>query len=241
MSHPAEPSGRLETAATVVVLRDGPTGLEALLVRRSAQLAFAGGHWVFPGGRVEPADHRGLGPDDEPEAARRAAVRETVEETGVAFDPDALVWFAHWTPPPTAPRRFATYFFATAAPSRHVDVTVDGSEADAWTWMTPDAAITARDQGTVELRPATWITLHTLHRFTTTAAALESLAREPVEHFATRLDTSGAAPVALYHGDAGYPAFDATVPGPRHRLVMGDGPWRYERDRAVDPRVAGDA
>ena len=223
----------LALAATVVVLRDGPTGLQALLVRRTPKLAFAGGHWVFPGGHVEDVDRDGLGADDELGASRRAAVRETTEETAITLEPGALVWFAHWTPPPTAPRRYATYFFATAAPAWDQDVTVDGSEADAWSWMTPDDAIAQRDQGAVALRPATWITLHALRRFATTADALEVLARDPVERFATRLDTNGAAPIALYHGDAGYETFDASLPGTRHRLVMGDGQWHYERDDAV--------
>jgi 8-oxo-dGTP pyrophosphatase MutT (NUDIX family) len=230
---PQQAAEGLEAAATVVVLRDGPVGLETLLVRRTTRLAFAGGHWVFPGGRIEHSDRHNAAQDDELGAARRAAVRETAEETAVALDPDALVWFAHWTPPPTAPRRYATYFFATAAPTHDQDVTVDGSETDAWAWMTPEDAIARRDQGVVELRPATWITLHRLRRFPTTEATLDALAHEPVEHFATRLDSNSATPIALYDGDAGYETIDASVPGPRHRLVMGDGRWHYERDDAL--------
>jgi 8-oxo-dGTP pyrophosphatase MutT (NUDIX family) len=222
----------LDTAATVVILRDRPTGLEALLVRRTTQLAFAGGHWVFPGGRVENADRHGLGSDDELRAARRAAVRETTEETSLALDPGALVWFSHWTPPPTAPRLYATYFFAAAVGSPEQEVTVDGSEADAWCWTRPGDAIARRDQGAIELRPATWVTLHTLRHFATTEDALDTLAHGPVEHFATRLDTNRGAPVALYHGDAGYETMDASVPGSRHRLVMDAGSWNYERDDA---------
>ena len=40
-------------AATVVLIRDGRDGLEVLLARRSSQLAFHGGAWVFPGGRID--------------------------------------------------------------------------------------------------------------------------------------------------------------------------------------------
>jgi len=43
-------------AATVVLLREGGEGLEVLLTRRSAQLEFMGGVWVFPGGRLDDAD-----------------------------------------------------------------------------------------------------------------------------------------------------------------------------------------
>mgnify|MGYP003343572357 CR=1 FL=1 len=43
-------------AATVIVLRDTADGLETLMLRRASKLSFAGGLWVFPGGRVDDAD-----------------------------------------------------------------------------------------------------------------------------------------------------------------------------------------
>lgn len=71
-------------AATLVVWRDTEAGPEILVVERSARMAFAAGAIVFPGGRVDEADHalaRALGrPDD---AARITAIRETIEETAV--------------------------------------------------------------------------------------------------------------------------------------------------------------
>ena len=89
-------------AATVVLLRPGRAGLEVLLTRRPASMAFAPDMHVFPGGRVDPADAdprliarsvvssqdaaAALGGDLEPElaiAAYVAAVREVFEETGV--------------------------------------------------------------------------------------------------------------------------------------------------------------
>ena len=44
-------------AATVVVIREtqNKTDLEVLLLRRNSKLIFHGGHWVFPGGRVDAA------------------------------------------------------------------------------------------------------------------------------------------------------------------------------------------
>jgi 8-oxo-dGTP pyrophosphatase MutT (NUDIX family) len=77
-------------AATVVLLRDGEAGFEVLLVRRSAQLSFHGGAWVFPGGRLDAADYA-VGTDDIIAAARCAAVREAREEAGLVLSPDALV------------------------------------------------------------------------------------------------------------------------------------------------------
>ena len=45
-------------AATVVLVRESPQqeDLEVLLLLRNSKLAFHGGHWVFPGGRVDKAD-----------------------------------------------------------------------------------------------------------------------------------------------------------------------------------------
>ena len=43
-------------AATVVLLRDRPTGPEAYLLRRVRAMSFAAGMHVFPGGSVDPAD-----------------------------------------------------------------------------------------------------------------------------------------------------------------------------------------
>lgn len=78
-------------AATLVVFRHGPDGEppELLMVVRSRAMSFAGGMAVFPGGRVDEADRRlaaAIGGDlDLDEAAHRiAAIRETIEETGLA-------------------------------------------------------------------------------------------------------------------------------------------------------------
>ncbi|MFC0205909.1 NUDIX domain-containing protein [Novosphingobium soli] len=77
-------------AATVVIFRRpaGGGAPELLMVQRAAGLRFAGGAAVFPGGRVDPADRelaRRLLPDEAEEiaAARIAAIRETLEETGL--------------------------------------------------------------------------------------------------------------------------------------------------------------
>ena len=60
---------------------------------RAAGMAFAPGALVFPGGRIDP-DDRLLGRGDEA-AARVAAIRETLEETGIAVAidpaPDAVL------------------------------------------------------------------------------------------------------------------------------------------------------
>ena len=79
-------------AATLVIFRRNPDlgSPELLMVQRSAEMRFAGGAAVFPGGRVDAADFQlaeTLGAVDaetrEEWAARIAAVRETIEETGL--------------------------------------------------------------------------------------------------------------------------------------------------------------
>ncbi|WNO54456.1 NUDIX hydrolase [Stakelama saccharophila] len=76
-------------AATVVVMREREAAApELLIVERARDLAFAGGALVFPGGRIDPADRalaEAAGPAAPDDAeARIAAIRETIEEAGIA-------------------------------------------------------------------------------------------------------------------------------------------------------------
>ncbi|WP_158280173.1 NUDIX domain-containing protein [Azospirillum sp. TSH100] len=84
-------------AATLILLRDGPEGLELLVMERHAGLRFAPGATVFPGGRLEEADHdphwRNRWPEGDPPADlahRVAAVRECAEECGLPLTRDPL-------------------------------------------------------------------------------------------------------------------------------------------------------
>lgn len=71
-------------AATLVVMRDQAAGPpELLMVERASRLAFAGGAMVFPGGRIDDGDR--LIASEHVNAAKVAAIRETVEETGLAI------------------------------------------------------------------------------------------------------------------------------------------------------------
>ena len=97
---------RIRLACTVVLLRDGPGGLEVLALRRAQTAAFLGGAYVFPGGAVDDGDGtdrvlariRGLSDSQcsahlgVPEGALRfwaTAVRECFEESGVLIARDA--------------------------------------------------------------------------------------------------------------------------------------------------------
>jgi 8-oxo-dGTP pyrophosphatase MutT (NUDIX family) len=243
MTTPAAEANPPTPAATVVVLRDGAGSVEVLMLRRNSALAF-GGMWVFPGGRVDPAD---LGPPaaepdepneldelDEPDelvAARRAASREAGEEAGLVIAPADLVPFSHWVPPPQAPRRFATWFFLAVAP-KAATVVVDGGEIHEHRWMAPAEALQRRDAGEIELAPPTWVTLWRLSSAPDATAAVAEAARVDPERFETHMGRAGEHLVALWHGDAGYEDGDAARPGPRHRLWMLAEGWRYERSTA---------
>lgn len=81
-------------AATVIIMREGAGAPEYLMVERAAAMSFAGGALVFPGGRVDPADVQwaetlaGPSADVAEVAAQIAAVRETLEEAGLAVAVD---------------------------------------------------------------------------------------------------------------------------------------------------------
>jgi 8-oxo-dGTP pyrophosphatase MutT (NUDIX family) len=213
-------------AATVILVRDGPPGLETLMLRRNSKLAF-GGMWVFPGGKVDEADRAGLDPGDELEAARRAAVREAAEEAGLAVEASTLVPLSHWTPPSVAPVRFHTWFFLAPAPAG--TVSIDQGEIHEHAWLRPAEALGRRDAQEIELAPPTFVTLCELARFAGVEAALHFARARAPERFTTHIAKAGGGMVALWHGDAGYEAADAERPGPRHRLWMLDAGWRYER------------
>ena len=90
--YPQREPAPLRPAATVLLLRDGPQGIEVLMTRRSMTASFAPGAYVFPGGVIDAADAQAHSM-----AQRRpmqsdlhltqaiAAIRESFEELGILF------------------------------------------------------------------------------------------------------------------------------------------------------------
>ncbi|HRK72141.1 MAG TPA: NUDIX domain-containing protein [Micropepsaceae bacterium] len=79
-------------SATIMLLRDGDTGLEVFMVKRHHQIDFASGALVFPGGKLAAGDRdpalRALcdGAEaltDDELALRAGAIREAFEESGI--------------------------------------------------------------------------------------------------------------------------------------------------------------
>jgi 8-oxo-dGTP pyrophosphatase MutT (NUDIX family) len=243
-------------AATVVPLRDGEHGLEVLLLRRNTRGSFAG-MWVFPGGRVEPADAEraassgpvvgdraamaaisggssvpavGLERPSELATARCAAVREALEEAAVRLAPEQLAVLSWWLPPREAARRFSTWFFLAPFAVGEA-VTVDRGEISEHRWLQPASALAARDRGEIELAPPTWMTLRALAAFPDVDGAMSAARARPPSQYVTRVLLSGSSLLAtLWEGDVAYddPTVGLGAPGPRRRLVFDDAGWRFE-------------
>ncbi len=88
--HPQREPAVTRPAATVLLLRDSPQGIEVLMTRRSLTASFAPGAYVFPGGGIDALDAA-----SHAQAKRRhtqsdlrltqaiAAIRESFEELGI--------------------------------------------------------------------------------------------------------------------------------------------------------------
>jgi 8-oxo-dGTP pyrophosphatase MutT (NUDIX family) len=230
-------------AATVIPLREGHGGLELLMLRRDKDLRFAGGMWVFPGGRLDPEDYppgatpRECTSEQLEAAARTAALREADEEAGVVLEPATVRRWTHWTPPPRPQaeglkaHRFTTAFFVGVAIGDTDDISIDDGEIRAHRWVGAAEMLEQHARGEVQLAPPTYITLCQLTPYRNPAEVLLATPRdlEAIEHFATRVGTIGEDWVAVYHGDVAYEGGPLEAEGPRHRLYMTDR-WHYERD-----------
>jgi 8-oxo-dGTP pyrophosphatase MutT (NUDIX family) len=139
-------------AASVVLLRDSPRGLEVFLLKRHGDSDVLGGLYVFPGGKLDredaaastlqrldtpvPALHQVLG-EPELEAATAAAFfvaacRETFEESGVLFTRGADGAQAREA---TALMRGGLTF---AQIIERLDLTITASRIAPWSrWVTP--------------------------------------------------------------------------------------------------------
>lgn len=211
-------------AATVVLLRPTPHGPEVLLTRRPATMVFGPDIHVFPGGRVDAADHAGparQGPGlTEDEAARRlgagiapdpgmtpasalahhvAAVRETAEETGIQISASQLIALTRWVTPVSMARRFDVRFFAALVPSG-TDVVAASAEVVDAVWLRPAEALEAAASGRIEVWQPTFVTLQQLDGLTNEAAVRAAFA-------------AGSQP--------GGPTFELVEPG----IVRVEGPW----------------
>jgi 8-oxo-dGTP pyrophosphatase MutT (NUDIX family) len=153
----------LRKAASAIVGRDGDDGLEVLVLERGGSSRFLAGYVAFPGGSTDETDaelaRRLFGTEDE--ADRACAIRELVEEVGLALTSEGLreadgrglahvstspptaeqlPEVAHWVAPPQVPTRFDARFFGVRA-EPGLEAEADGIEtAHAW-WTSPRALL----------------------------------------------------------------------------------------------------
>ncbi len=201
----AEP---IRPAATTVLLRRTADGPQVLMGQRGAGAVFMPSKYVFPGGGVDPADHRPLTPGllgdaclarltqhlsdpaPSPAALAAAALRELVEETGLTLIPSAtpaLRFIFRAITPPGRSRRFDARFFL-------IDATHIAGD--------PDDFSAASDE------------LSHLHWIGTDAARALDLP------FITEVVLAEVTALAMGYPDEGTPFFDNSGPIPTFRRLM---------------------
>jgi 8-oxo-dGTP pyrophosphatase MutT (NUDIX family) len=153
-------SEEIRQAASMIGVRDGSDGPEVLVIERTLDHRFLPGYIAFPGGAVDPADgplaERWFGHAEE--ASRAAAVRELVEEVGLAVTREKILGVdrdrplarideapppvsllpevARWVAPERVPVRFDARYFA-ARMDGATDPAPDGVEAARAWWALP--------------------------------------------------------------------------------------------------------
>lgn len=224
-------------ASTIMLCRDREGEFEVLLLRRNRSLNFAGGFWVFPGGKVEPQEiEQG---NDDLEAAKLAAVRETKEETSVDISPDDLIFFRHWTTPVAEPRRFSTWFFFGVLPDHAPEVIIDDHEIKQHLWIHPQAAIDQLKAGKLAMMPPTIMSLQLISQCGFAAEAKKILSRFQPLSVLPVIDQEESAIICMFEGDAGYDSGTACMGGARHRLILdlkrGELVFQYEGCSHIHP------
>lgn len=219
-------------AATLIVLRDRSDGPpDILMVERAAAMAFAGGALVFPGGRIDAGDRAlamAMGDDDL--APRLAAIRETIEEAGIAIgidgdvesmrralaggaplaelapvDPTLLIPYARWRPDHVPVRVFDTHFFLARLPETAPEARVDATENSRVLWTTAADALAAADRGDATLLFPTRRVLERLAEHGDSDAAFAAAARWPVRTITPWVETRGDGEWICIPDDLGYP------------------------------------
>ena len=192
----AGPATQPRASASLILLRDSPTGPEVLLVQRNPEQRFMGGAWVFPGGSTHPEDA------DEQGTARR----ELEEEAGIALGEGAeLVRYSRWITPAEVSRRFDTHFFVAEAPAG-AKARVDGSECVGVRWIRPQDALDEGRRDELVLVFPTIKHLEQLAEHGYVADALATARARKVQPVQPRVLVEGGVAQVLLPGEPGYDA-----------------------------------
>lgn len=104
---------------------------------------------------------------------------DLIARSGLSMTLDQLVYFADWTTPAGAPKRYATRFYAAMAPADQT-AEADGSETVCARWIRPAEALIEADAGRRHLMLPTRETLRALADYSDAASALTGLVTPPV-------------------------------------------------------------
>lgn len=190
-------------AASIVLLRRGgkhsQRALEVLLLKRSEEVRFMPGVWVFPGGSLDEAD----GSDEA--GLRACALRELSEEAGIELSAgEELVPFSRWITPELIATRFDAWFFLALAPA-HTPPRPDGVETTEARWFRPAAALEAQEAGELVISFPTRTQLRWLSEFRTSDEALAAYRERTIEPILPKVVEDGAEPRVVLPGEPGYP------------------------------------
>ena len=226
----------IRLASTIMLARDFEGSLEVLLLKRNKALAFAAGLWVFPGGKIEPEEIEKS--ENDLEAAKIAAVRETKEEADLDIQIDSLVFFSHWTTPVIEPRRYSTWFFFGGINEKSSKVTIDDSEIKKHIWLHPQKALEQLEEGKLAMMPPTIVSLQLIRKCKTVAEAKEKLEKHEPIYTLPVLQLNDGKMMCMYEGDAGYESGDSNKEGARHRMIldMKKGKFDFEFKDCIDAK-----
>ncbi|MGW8190326.1 NUDIX hydrolase [Sphingomonas hankookensis] len=219
-------------AATLILLRNRAAGPpELLMVERSVAMAFAGGALVFPGGRIDPGDRTlALAMGDGDLAPRLAAIRETIEEAGIAIglsgdveamraalangapigalgpvDPSPLIPYARWRPDHVPVRVFDTWFYVARLPEDAPPARVDATENVRTLWLAAADALASADRGEATLLFPTRRVLERLAQHESADEVLADAARWPVRTITPWVEERDEGRFICIPDDLGYP------------------------------------
>ena len=129
------------------------------------------------------------------------------------LDAAALVPWVRWVTPVMLAKRFDARFFLAAAPAGQVAVH-DDFEATHSEWLRPGEAITRWQQGSIQLAPATYMSLQHLAHFDSISTALaDARSRRPPVIQPEGYTEDGVRCLAL-PGDPKHPVSKQAIPGP---------------------------
>lgn len=211
-------------SATVILMREVSGSVEVLLVKRNPSLAFLGGKWVFPGGKVD-ADDKG---NDQNSTFRSAAIRELKEETGLSVDKGQLYDYSHWLSPETSPLRFSTRFYVVMLRTDS-EVVIDDDEIVDYDWFKPQSAIEKNNSGLFRLSVPAYVSLVHLEKLAFKNGRLEvSTLPQPFNYQPRMIDITGGV-CALFAEDDAYQSLDVSSKSDgQHRLMMVGNDWCYQ-------------